>query len=108
MIFFCGSGGTKSLMGISIQLVTHNLDFIKQFFIVKNKQKNEVKKKEKRLLMLLNAFNAFRQSESIGAQGFQRSFNHKFFAIQSQILCHSITNSLPFNHKFFVFNHIIF
>jgi hypothetical protein len=46
-------------MGISTQLVTHNLDFTKQFSIVKNKQKNEVKKKEKRLLMLLNAFKCF-------------------------------------------------
>ena len=81
MIFFCGSGGTKSLMGISTQLVTHNLDFTKQFSIVKNKQKNEVKKKKKRLLMLLNAFNAFRQAETCTGQGFQRGYDDNLRSI---------------------------
>ena len=51
--------------------VPHNLDFTKQFSIVKNKQKNEVKKKEKRLLMLLIAFNAFRQAETCTGRGIQ-------------------------------------
>jgi hypothetical protein len=93
-------------MGISTQLVTHNLDFTKQFSIVKNKQKNEVKKKEKRLLMLLIAFNAFRQAETCTGQGIQRAFKDNPFVIQRQSLCHSKTIPLSFKDNPFALSDI--
>jgi hypothetical protein len=49
---------------------THNLDFTKAIFHREKQTKNEVKKKEKRLLMLLNAFNAFRQAETCTGKGY--------------------------------------